>query len=70
MFKLQRVHNAAATLVYRAPRYCHITTLLTELHSFKIKHRIDFKIILTTYKAIHGAAPGYIRNLISLKQNS
>ena len=27
-------------------------------------------LILIIYKAIHGAAPGYIRNLISLKPNS
>ena len=65
-------YNACKTLpldLYRAPRFCHITPLLTELHGLNIKHRIDFKIILT-YKAILGAAPPNITDLISLKPNS
>ena len=65
-------YNACKTLpldLYRAPRFCHITPLVTELHGLNIKHRIDFKIILT-YKAIHGAAPPNITDLISLKPNS
>ena len=56
--KMQRVQNAAARLVYRAPRYCHISPLLTELHWLNVKHRINFKIILIAYKEV------------SLKQNS
>ena len=32
--KVQRVLNAAARLVCRAPRYCRITPLMRELHSF------------------------------------
>ena len=31
--KPQRVQNAAARVVYRAPKFCHITLLLFELHS-------------------------------------
>ena len=63
--KMQRVQNAAARLVYRAPRYCHITPLLTELHWLNVKHRINFKIILIAYKAIYGAAAEYIRRSLS-----
>ena len=63
------MQNSSAKLVYRAHRYRHITPLLTELHWLNNKQRIDFKIILITNKAIHGAAPGYISNLISLKRN-
>ena len=55
--KLQRMQNSVARLVYTAPRFCHITPLLTKLHWLNIKHRIDFKIILIMYKAIHGVAP-------------
>ena len=58
--KLQRVQNAAARLIHRAPRFCHITPLLVDLHWLDIKSRIDFKIILLTFKAIHGQAPAYI----------
>ena len=63
--KMQRFQNAAARLVYRAHRYCHITPLLTELHWLNVKHRINFKIILIAYKAIYGTAAEYIKNLIS-----
>ena len=62
--------NAAARLVFRAPRCCDITPLLTELHWLNIKHRINFKVIPVTYKAIYGTAAEYIKNLVSLKQNS
>ena len=68
--KLQRVQNAAARLIHRAPRFCHITPLLVDLHWLDIKSRIDFKIILLTLKAIHGQAPAYICELVNLKPNS
>ena len=46
--KLQRVQNinAAARLLYRAPRYCHITPLLRELHWLPVRSRIDYKILI------------------------
>ena len=68
--KLQRVQNAAARLVHKAPRFCHITPLLVDLHWLPIRSRINFKIILLTFKAIYGLAPQYIRDMISLKPNS
>ena len=42
--KVQRVLNAAARLVCRAPRYCRITPLLYELHWLPVRQRISFKI--------------------------
>ena len=45
----QRVQNAAARLIHRAPRFCHITPLLVDLHWLDIKSRIDFKIILKPF---------------------
>ena len=68
--KLQRVQNATARLIHQAPRFCHITPLLVDLHWLNIKSRIDFKIILLTFKAIHGQAPAYICELVNLKPNS
>lgn len=63
--KLQCVQNSATILAYRTPTTCHITPLLTELHWLNIKHSINFKIILITYKAIHAAAPPYIISVVS-----
>ncbi|KAL9954606.1 hypothetical protein ACROYT_G042170 [Oculina patagonica] len=61
--KLQRVMNASARLVYRAPKYCHITPLLRELHWLPVRFRIDFKILLITFKILHGVAPSYLKDL-------
>ena len=37
------------------------------LHWLPVKQRIEFKIILFTFKAIHGIAPPYLSELIALK---
>ena len=68
--KLQRVQNAAARLVYKAPRFCYTSPILEELHWLPKRDRIKFKVILTTFKAIKGAAPKYLQELISFKGNS
>ena len=50
LIKLQRVQNAAARLVTSTPRYCHITPILYELHCLPVKFRINFKLLLITFK--------------------
>ena len=55
--KIQRVQNAAARLIFEQPKFCHITPVLSQLHWLPIKYRIEFKILLMTFKAIHGMAP-------------
>ena len=55
--KLQRVQNAAARLVTNTPRICHITAILKDLHWLPIKYRIQFKIVLLTFKCLYGFAP-------------
>ena len=65
--KIQRVHNAAARLTFKQPKFSHITPVLHQLHWLPIKYRTEFKILLLTFKAIHGMAPDYIRKLISRK---
>ena len=61
--------NAAARLVCRAPRYCRITPLLCELHWLPVRQRISFKILLFVFKVIHGFAPTYLRELVSIKRS-
>ena len=48
-------------------KYCHVRTLLYNLHWLPVKFRIDFNILLLTYKSIAGLAPFYLQELISLK---
>ena len=58
--KLQRVQNAAARRVTNTPRICHITPLLKGLNWLPIKYRIEFKIVLLTFKCLYGLAPQYL----------
>ena len=67
--KIQRVQNAAARLIFQQPKFCHITPVLSQLHWLPIKYRIEFKILLMTFKATHGMAPDYICKLISPRKS-
>ena len=62
--KLQRIQNAAARLVSKSPKSCHITPVLRELHWLPVKDRITFKLLLLSFKALNGLAPIYISELL------
>ncbi len=59
------VQNAAARVLTRTRKYDHISPVLSTLHWLPTKHRIDFKILLITYKALNGLAPQYLSELLS-----
>ena len=65
--KLQRVQNCAARLVMGAKRGEHITPILYHLQWLPIRCRIDFKILLMTYKALNCQALSYITELLLIK---
>ena len=57
------------------PGFDHITQVLRALHWLPIPHRIEYKIILLCFKAIHGLSPGCIsdldtRRLVLFSKNS
>jgi hypothetical protein len=66
--KMQRVQNTAARIITRTPRRDHITPGLKELHWLPIQSRINFKILTTTYKALHHLAPDYITDMLTVHQ--
>ena len=68
--KLQRVQNAAARIALDLSKFCHITPALRQLHWLPVVKRIQFKILLLTFKAIHGLSPQYISELITVKPKS
>ena len=70
LLKLQRVQNAAARLVRRVSKHCHITPILYNLHWLPVKYRIWFKILLFVFKSVHNLAPPYICNLIQVQNSS
>ena len=65
---LQRAQNCAARLVTRSRKFDHITPILKRLHWLPVTYRIQFKILLLTYKAINGLAPSYITDLIERRK--
>jgi len=68
--KLQRVQNSAARLITRNNKFCHITPVLFDLHWLPIKHRIQFKILVLTYKSLNGLAPAYLSALLSHRKSA
>ena len=62
--KLQRIQNTAARLVTGSRRSDHITPILKDLHWLPVEERINFKILLITYKILHGQSPKYLESLI------
>ncbi len=42
-----------------------LVRLCQTLHLLPIKHHIDFKILLISYKALNGLAPQYLSDLLS-----
>ncbi len=63
--KLQMVQNAAGRVLTRTRKYDHISPVLSTLHWLPIKHCIDFKILLITYKALNGLTPQYLGELLT-----
>ena len=70
--KLQRVQNAAARIAFDLSKFCHITPALRQLHWLPVEKRIQYKILLLTFKAIYGLSPPYmyISELITVKPKS
>ena len=63
--RLQYVMNAAAKVITCKRKFDHVTPLLIELHWLPVRQRIVFKILLYALKALHGATPTHLTELIS-----
>ena len=64
---LQKVLNAAARATCLIPKFEHISPVLMRLHWLPIKYRVEYKIALLVFKAMHGLSPGYIMEFINAK---
>jgi hypothetical protein len=62
--KLQRVQNCAAHMIKQIGKYDHITPVLKDLHWLPIKFRIDYKVLVITFKVLNGLAPTYLKELL------
>ena len=52
--------NTAAKIITCKRKFDHITPLLIELHLFPVRQRIVLKILLYTFKALHGVTLTYL----------
>ena len=78
--RLQKLQNSAARLVTRTKKWDHITPVLKSLHWLPVNRRIQFKILLITFKCIqfkillitfeclHGLALNHLIDLIPLSK--
>ena len=66
MRKLQLIQNAAARVLTNTPWKSHIRPTLQQLHWLPVESRIRFKVLVLTFKAIHGSGPTYLRDHLSL----
>ena len=64
---LQRIQNTAARPICNMNKYDHITPILVKLHWLPVRYRINLKILLITFKVIHGLAPKYLSELLTCK---
>ena len=64
-YKLQLSHNAAARIINKTRRHEHITPIPQELHWLPITKRVQFKVLVYTFKAFHNEVPIYLCDLLS-----
>ena len=62
--KFQRIQNIAARIVTKTRKHDHITPILSDLHWLPVAQRIQYKILLLTYKALHDQCPVYLSDLV------
>lgn len=62
LYRLQAVQNSAARLLIHIKKREHITPVLEALHQLPVY----FKILVLTFRALHGQAPTYITDLTQL----
>ena len=52
--KLQLAQNAAARILTKTRKFEHITPILKELHWLPVRERIQFKLLILTWKSLKG----------------
>ena len=66
---IDHFQNTAARLITGTKRYEHIKPALRKLHWLPVESRIIFKVLLITFKIIHGLCPAYLSaSLLQLYQ--
>ena len=66
VYGLKAVQNSAACIVTKEIPQDHdsMSRALIELYWLSVDKRIEYKLLLYTYKALHDLAPGYLCELV------
>ena len=64
--KLQKLQNAAARIISKRKKRESVRDVLDKLHWLPVEKRVVFKILVMTFKIVHGLAPESLCKLISL----
>ena len=69
--RLERVQRSAARLIYGIHRYQRVSTtaVLYDLHWLPVVLRIQYKMIVTVFKAYRSGTPQYLADLNIVKHN-
>ena len=62
--KLQRIQNIAARMITGTRSADHITPILKNLHWLPVEARINFKILLITFKILNVRSTSYLESII------
>lgn len=58
--KLQKLLNIGCRLIFGLRKNDHITKHLNELHWLRIESKVQYKVVMLVFKAIHGLTPTYL----------
>lgn len=62
--RFQVVQISAARILTRSMLSDHIPSILESLYWLPVSFRVDFKILMLTYKSLHGLALPYLSELL------
>jgi len=64
LHRLQSIQNSAARIITNTRSTDHITPIFIQLHWLPVPYRINYKVLLLTFKALHDLAPSYLSDLL------
>lgn len=53
-----------ARLIAGIRKFDHVSPVLKDLHWLPVEERVTYKVLLLTFKALHGLAPSYLADLL------
>ena len=69
-FRSYSAFRTLNTIVLQAPRQSPSRPLLERLHWLPVRHRIDYKLVVLTYKIRHTSTPAYLSHHIRPREST